>query len=1275
MKVFEAIKSPTKREFFILRLLILLGLISMGIFLVNVFPKSVRGNSSLYWMLIATFVFSCLRVLHEWIHYFYITVPKTPPSVKAYTVDVFTTFCAGEPYKMIEETLVAIQNITYPHKTYLCDESDDPYLKNLCEELGVYHVTRTVKKDAKAGNINNALAFSTGELCVVLDPDHVPAPNFLDPIVSHFDNPKVGFVQIVQSYSNNDENLIAKGAAQQTYQFYGPMMMTMNKYGTVLAIGANCTFRRSALESIGGHAAGLAEDMHTAMQLHSKGWKSVYVPAVLARGLVPSTLSAYYAQQLKWSKGVFDLLFSAYPKLFKGFTWQQKLHYAVIPFHYLSGLIVLINFLIPILALFFNLSPIHINIVDFGLLILPFISSIVLIRYFVQKWVMEDRERGLHVVGGLLMIGTWWVFILGFFYALIKKKLPYIPTPKDNVEPNNWTLNIPNLVILFLSLAAIIYGLWSDWNPYNITMACFAGMNSLFMLFTIAASRQQQFRIMKNKYSVLNAIMSDIKLIRVKLWVIRYHLYTNMRNSFLMVTVILISFLFYFLRFKVITETERPFNNPKSDYFLTGIFLPDNFDGMSSLKLVDEREKKFNTHFDIVSFYIPWGDEKQCYIPLKVIDSVYSNGSFPMITWEPWQNLFEKNEKLEDKKVFVRIVSGEYDQYLTQFSNQVKQLNRPVFIRFAHEFDNPFYPWSAKGDNTPKELKAAWIYVHNFFEKHKVFNAVWVWNPWKESAVNAYFPGKEYVDWIGVTNLNYGKPNSSIKWASMAELYESFHRNSIFRSGIPVMLAEMGSLKTSEKQKEWFTDAFKSIDKRYPEIKALVFFNSAYDMNLPADEPGNTLNWNIDSATVFNSLKDLKSTNFHRSTIHLPLLNSTLPVNPPPLVDAVNDYAFTNVKGMNYHKGHNWEKDYMPFTNKELNSDFEEMKQMGVSDVRFYGPSIYDRNILKAVADFGLQVHYSFWIPDHLDYFNDQANLERVSKEILRTIHDLKNREVIVSWNIANPVFQKLAGSHFKPALLYQQDAYLLWLKKLVQDIKEIDSQRPISVDVEVTSNLKTDIKRIQEFIPEIDSYGMIVNDQSSRKDIELINEIKVSHFLSNITVKPYIESKDLISSNSGVFIANWQDDWASDHVSFDGIKDFQGRDKFSKRILLNKWKQAALPHVAEKFKILRPAIEIYDGQTFEYHAIIKKGNQWELASTTPHGKKLEWKLVKVDEYDNPISLQEIGEGNSLKIAMPKNHANYRLYLYVVQGSEVIDIVKTTLNTPLISKAELNLED
>lgn len=238
----------------------------MGILLYSLFNPANIGNKPLYWLMMSGIIYFCLKVLHEWYHYFCISMPVRPRTKINPTVDIFTTFCAGEPYEMIIETLTAMQAITYPHTTWLCDEADDPYLIAVCQRLGVRHVTRTNRKDAKAGNINNALQYATGELCVVMDPDHVPIPEFLDRVVPYFIDPEIGFVQIVQAYGNIGDNIIAKGAAQQTFQFYGPMMMTMNTYGTVQAIGANCTFRRSALDAIGGHAAGLAEDMHTAMQ-------------------------------------------------------------------------------------------------------------------------------------------------------------------------------------------------------------------------------------------------------------------------------------------------------------------------------------------------------------------------------------------------------------------------------------------------------------------------------------------------------------------------------------------------------------------------------------------------------------------------------------------------------------------------------------------------------------------------------------------------------------------------------------------------------------------------------------------------------------------------------------------------------------------------------------------------------------------------------------------------------------------------------------------------
>lgn len=827
MKHRHALYPPTKKQKIILQVMIAIGFCTMFFFLFCFLNKLEIVNAFLFWLLFISFLFTCLKITYEWYHYLFITVKPEPPITQNYTVDIFTTFCAGEPYEMIVNTLKALQEITYPHTTYLCDEADDAYLKKICSELGVRHVTRTDKKDAKAGNINNALAQSTGELCVVLDPDHVPPPSFLDPIVGHFDNPEIGFVQVVQAYSNQAESTVAEGAAQQTYHFYGPMMMTMNRYGTVPAIGANCTFRRTALESIGGHAPGLAEDMHTAMRLHAQGWKSVFEPSMLTRGLVPATLSAYYKQQLKWSRGVFELLVTSYVELFTKFSWRQKLHYGIVPLYYLSGLIFAINLLLPILSLFTQTFPVKIDFFVFAQNSTPFILSIILIRHYVQRWVIDDTERGFHIVGGLLLIGTWWVFNLGLIYTIIRKEVPYIPTEKSIKEGSNIKINLPNIIILLLSISAIFYGLLHDLNPFTIIMACFAGLNVLFLTFTLVISEEHRLKTLINQYYLPRVLYEVIFKFRVKFWFLRRRIYHNLRNIALILLVSFISFNIFINETSLINnEEDQVIPTKKRNTFLTGIFAPEQTDGLSSVKLVRKYQSVYQSHFDIISFYISWGNQEKSFLPLQKIDSVFHNNSIPMITWEPWQIPFEEVNNLQngfqEKKVFKNISEGKFDIYIEQFALQLKTLNRPVFLRFAHEADNPFYPWSVQGENTPEEFKNAWRYLFTKFKKMGVYNVIWVWSPWKVTAVNEYFPGKEFVDWIGVTGLNYEQFNPQNKSYSFEEIYQPFHEKPIFRMGIPVMIAEMGSLrKTGEKQELWVKTAISKIKKQIPRSESV----------------------------------------------------------------------------------------------------------------------------------------------------------------------------------------------------------------------------------------------------------------------------------------------------------------------------------------------------------------------------------------------------------------------------------------------------------------------
>ena len=1131
MKPAERIKAPSFKELYILRFMILVGLADMIFFLYILLNDAIIDNPTLYWLLIIALVFTFLKIIHEWYHYFYITVPETPALTKQYTVDIFTTYCAGEPYDMMLETLTAIQAIKYPHNTYLCDEADDPYLKDLCNKLGIHHITRLEKINAKAGNINNALQYATGEICVILDPDHVPFPEFLDPIISHFNDPKVGFVQIVQAYKNFHEGLIAKGAAQQTFQFYGPMMMTMNKYGTVLAIGANCTFRRSALDSIGGHAPGLAEDMHTAMQLHAKGWKSVYVPAVLARGLVPSTISAYYAQQLKWSRGVFELFVTSYFKLFKHFTWRQKLHYGVIPFYYLSGFIFLINFLIPILSLLMEVNPIKMDFYSFALVGLPLVVQIILVRNYVQRWVMEDEERGFHIVGGLLMIGTWWIFIIGILYTIIRKKVPYVPTPKDDTEENNWPLNIPNVIVLAVSLFAIGYGLYTDWNPYTFVMAGLAGINCLILFFNIAASKQAYLRELKKKYKVVNLSAKRAFYARKLFWKMRIRVYAGIRHVAIFLTLITMAITGYLIQARSSHSAQATTAVEKSEIFLNGIFAPSSPNGLSSIKLIESYE----THFDIISLYIPWGEKEASYLPAPVIDSIYKNGSTPMITWEPWQNLFDKNSNItEDRKVFKKIAAGEYDEYLTAFANQIRELNHPIFIRFAHEADNPFYPWSKSGDNTPQEFKEAWRYVHKYFVKEGAFNAIWVWNPWKATAVKDYFPGKDYVDWIGITSLNYGSKSPDQKWYSMEELYAPFHKQQIINSGIPVMLAEMGSIRSDGRQNEWFKDAANSISKKFPEIKAFVLFNSGVDQNVPVKSRDLQLDWRVSNPKIILASKLSRNT-----TPLAPLIKNPSVISKNPEIIKKYGDKFKGIKGINYTKGLNWAKNYHSLRNKEINSDFYEIKQMGFNTIKRYGPDVYDYNIFMAAARYDINIVFGFYVDDNIDFLNDQKAVEKLEKSILKSVSELKGDRKIIAWNLGNTPLQKYQSRYPKPTLLYHQYAYANWLKTLVRKIKLQDPGRPVTVDVEVKERLTENLSFLKNLVPEIDVFGFIANGNSK----ESINyqQLGLPYFFSKIQAPDYLDQN---IQTEGFFIADWQDQERSDLVSFEGLKDNWGRKK-----------------------------------------------------------------------------------------------------------------------------------
>ncbi|MEO5825971.1 MAG: glycosyltransferase family 2 protein [Gemmatimonadales bacterium] len=416
------------------------------------------AQPALFVILSLAFWYGIGRIVLGWVNHVAMVRTDHRAAPAELPVAIFTTSAPGEPLAMFERTLAACARVRYPHQTYLLDDTRDPRFREVAERHGAVWLELVDVPGAKAGKLNRALSLTSEKYILVLDPDHVPFPEFLDRVLGQFDDERVGFVQVAQAYYNQSASFTAAGAAEQTYVFYGPGQMGLQGHGACVAIGANCTFRRSALTSIGGHGIGLAEDLVTAIRIHAAGWRSVYVPEVVSRGLVPEDLGSFYRQQLKWSRGVYEVAFTELPRLFRHLTWRQRVAYLTIGTYYVSGATMLVMLMIPYLYLWTGVQPAKMRFVEFLAAAWPVAVVGVAMYAVIQIWLVDPKhERGLHWRGLVLKVASWPVFLTGTILAVLRADVPYIPTAKQAVRGRFLRLAAPQLALIACYLVTLVH--------------------------------------------------------------------------------------------------------------------------------------------------------------------------------------------------------------------------------------------------------------------------------------------------------------------------------------------------------------------------------------------------------------------------------------------------------------------------------------------------------------------------------------------------------------------------------------------------------------------------------------------------------------------------------------------------------------------------------------------------------------------------------------------------------------------------------------------------
>ncbi|MCC5972736.1 MAG: UDP-forming cellulose synthase catalytic subunit [Rubellimicrobium sp.] len=315
----------------------------------------------------------------------------------------------NEPPEMLKVTLSAARSIIYPRdklRVVLCDDggtdqrcnSSDPdlaarsrerreTLQKLCADLGVEYSTRAQNLHAKAGNMSAALESLDGELVVVFDADHVPSRDFLARTVGYFrDDPKLFLVQTPHFFINNDpiqRNLqLTDRCPPENEMFYGQIHRGLDRWGGAFFCGSAAVLRRSALDSVGGFAGEtITEDAETALEIHSAGWKSLYLDRAMIAGLQPETFASFIQQRGRWATGMMQMLVLKNPLFRRGLRLPQRLCYLNSMSFWLFPLIRLVYILIPLVYLYFGVEIFVATIED----VLAFMLGYLAVSFLVQS--------------------------------------------------------------------------------------------------------------------------------------------------------------------------------------------------------------------------------------------------------------------------------------------------------------------------------------------------------------------------------------------------------------------------------------------------------------------------------------------------------------------------------------------------------------------------------------------------------------------------------------------------------------------------------------------------------------------------------------------------------------------------------------------------------------------------------------------------------------------------------------------------------------------------
>jgi hypothetical protein len=265
-------------------------------------------------------------------------------------------------------------------------------------------------------------------------------------------------------------------------------------------------------------------------------------------------------------------------------------------------------------------------------------------------------------------------------------------------------------------------------------------------------------------------------------------------------------------------------------------------------------------------------DQPWCSFDQEAMDKTAARGTIPLVTMG-----------LPDSVTLAEVREGKQDAAIKKWAQAAKAWARPFFLAPWWEMNGAWFSWGRSPD-----FVAAWRHFHDLVVAQGATNVTWTWVTnaiWfdPESDPTPYYPGDEYVDWVGIDSYNWGlNPAQPDKWRNPDQTISPTLSivDGLTGGAKPVAIVEEASSEYGGNKADWIREMLTAYVPHHPEIQAYLWFNRNTERNEAHKD------WMIEtSVTAQQSFrKAIQSGIYVSAPVDLPKLTK---VPPPPAASPI----------------------------------------------------------------------------------------------------------------------------------------------------------------------------------------------------------------------------------------------------------------------------------------------------------------------------------------------------------------------------------------------------